>query len=104
MSEINNGLDAKVSALQSEFASLKELIATGFQKAENNFSALKQDVDVTHKKLEALTKAVEELGNNTTVGLDDVGVKIESLTEEIQKIGTVTDYSAQFDNLKSISN
>lgn len=96
-------LEAKVSALHSELTTLKDLIATGFQKVDNNFNVFKQDMSGIHKKIDTLTKSVEALGNTTNEGLEDVGGKIESLTEEISKISAVTRYGDEYNNLKAVN-
>lgn len=95
-------IDAKVNALHNELSTLKELIAAGFQKVDNNFIAFKQDIDGIHKKIESLAKSIEALDNSTSNGLENVGIKIESLTDEISKISTVTRYADEYNNLKAV--
>lgn len=96
-------LEQKVIALTTELNSLRVLISAGLQKVENNFEILHNDTRLIHKRLEVLTKEVENLGSSTNDGFDDVGTKIESLTEEISKIGEVTSYKDQFKNMKGIN-
>jgi len=116
MSEQPN-FEAKLGALSSDLSTLKDLIKAGFQKVENNFEVVKKDVELTHKKIEGLTqriesleKRVEYLSKNlesldvtTSDGFTDVGMKIESLTDEIVKIGAVTSYDQQYKNMQGLN-
>lgn len=117
MSEQSNNFEIRLGALSSEFSGLKELIKTVFQKIEHNFDVVKKDVESIHKKIEVLDKRVEmlterverlatgleSLDTTTNTGFTGVGMKIESLTDEIAKIAIVTSYDEQFKNLKGLN-
>ena len=87
----------------SELHMLKEFIASGFKKVDHNFVVLKKEIDDINKQLDVINKKIEALGNSTSEGLEDVGVKIESLTEEIGKIGAVTKYDQEYKNLRQFN-
>ena len=104
MSEQLIEFENKLSMLSTELSTLRDLIKGGFQKVENNFDVVKKDVESIHKKIEALTKRVEALDTTTSDGLSDVGMKIESLTDEITKIGAVTSYDELYKNMEGFKN
>ena len=97
-------LETKLNTVFSELSTLRELMKAGFQKVENNFDAVKKDLESVHKKIELLTKRVEALDTSTSDGFSGVGMKIESLTEEIARIGAVTSYEEQFRNMEGLKN
>ena len=76
---------------------IKELLSTSFTKVNGNFVSIKKELDILHIK-------VDLLNAKTSDGLDNVGVKIENLTEEIGKINKVTNYEGIINNLNSINN
>jgi archaellum component FlaC len=81
-------LEKTVASLLSEITSLKESVASGFKKVESNF--------------ENLSKKVDDLSSGTTHSLGRVDVKLDSLSDEIKKIGAVTRYESEYENLSSI--
>lgn len=87
----------------AEIQRLKDLLASGFAKADSNFESIKHELSVLHKKVDFLSKKVDLLESTTDEGLEDVGIKLENLTEEITKIGVVTKYDDQFQNLKGFN-
>ncbi len=93
-----------ITMLSTDLKSISESMSAGFQKVQNNFEIMKKEVDTIHKKLDNLTKKVEFLEGSTNDGFDGVGVKLESLSEEIAKIGTVTKYEEEYLNLKGLKN
>ena len=118
-------LETKLNTVFSELSTLRELMKAGFQKVENNFESVKKDlesvhkkiesahkkielvdkkVELVHKKIELLTTRVEALDTSTSDGFTGVGMKIESLTEEIAKIGAITGYDEQFRNMEGLKN
>lgn len=103
-------LETTVKALSGELSALKDLIVESFKKVENNFDVVGKKIDTTSKKvdlnsakIEALTNKLAGLDLTTTDGFQDVGIKLESLTEEIQKISVVTKYTEEWDNLKGMN-
>ncbi len=95
-------LDKQLSGLTHDFKAIKDLLATGLTKVGNNFESIITQINALHKKIDFLTKKVDLLEGTTNVGLEDVGLKLENLTEEITKISVVTRYGEEFDNLKGI--
>lgn len=77
-------------------------MAAGFTKVDTNFGTVQTDLKKLHQQIESLSTQVEALKGDTVGGFQDVGVKIENLTEEIAKIGEVTNYSEQYSNLRII--
>ncbi len=105
-----NTLAAEVATLKDTLSDMRTLILSGLQKVEGNFNVLKNDTAGIHKKIDALTRGVdtmssrvEALDSSTSTGFDDVGGKIVSLSEEISKIGAVTGYAGQYDNMKGLN-
>ncbi len=89
--------------MKDALSNLKDLLLSGLQKVEGNFLVLKNDIEGIHKKIDALARRVEALDTTTSTGLDDVGGKIVSLSEEISKIAVVTGYAGQYDNMKGLN-
>lgn len=103
-------LENTVKALSGELSALKNLIVDSFTKVQSNFQSLSKQIDITNTKVDAnshkidnLTNKLAGLDNTTADGFQDVGIKLESLTEEIQKISVVTKYTEEFDNLKDLN-
>jgi len=97
--EINSDL----SALKKDITAIKDLLTTSLPKIDHNFINIQGQIAQLNQKLEALQLTVMALDKNTDKGLQDVGVKLENLTDEIGKIGQVTNYSDQYNNLKSFN-
>lgn len=93
----------KLEQITKELGELGSAIQAGFTKVDSNFGAVKTQIDALQKKVDNLTKEVEKLKGDTSDGLETVGVKLESLTEEIQKIALVTDYDKQIENLRGFN-
>ena len=104
MEERLSQLENTISVLHSEVTDMRELLGSGFKKVETNFESLKNQVNNLNVSVKVLNVRVEALKGTTNEGFEDVGVKIETLTEEISKIGTVTKYDEYFKNLKDIKN
>lgn len=97
-------LEKSVTAVTKELLELKELLGTGFKKVDSNFDSIKKEIDSLHIKVDVLNKKVDALEGSTTDGLEDVGLKLENLTEEITKISAVTNYDQEFRNMQGLSN
>ena len=95
-------VEQNFTALFAEISSLSAVIGLGFTKVDANFDSVKKEIDILHKKVESLIKKVDSLEGNTNDGFEDVGLKLESLTEEITKISKVTGYDQQFGNMTVI--
>jgi predicted nucleic acid-binding Zn-ribbon protein len=95
-------LEKSVMHLSGELKEIKELIGTGSKKVATNFDSIKKEIDSLHGKVDILNKKVDRLEGNTTDGFEDVGLKLENLTEEISKTSMVTKYDEEFNNLKAI--
>ena len=63
-----------------------------------------REIKLLHQQVDILNKKVDSLKGDTHEGFEDVGLKLENLTEEISKIGKVTNYSEYFENLKALKN
>ena len=99
-----DSLENNVSILAKEMVELRALIGTGFTKVSNNFDSIKKEIDSLHNKIDILNKKVDALEGSTNDGFGEVGLKLENLAEEISKIGEVTSYDEQYQNLKKLSN
>jgi hypothetical protein len=97
-------LEKNLTALTKEMIELKELIGTGFTKVDNNFASTKKEIDSLHNKVDILNKKVDALEGSTTDGFDEVGLKLENLTDEISKISVVTQYDEVLKNLDGLKN
>jgi prophage DNA circulation protein len=113
-------LEDNLSTVSVELVALKSLIASSFMKVEANFSVVSRNLAVIEKNIKTLNFKVDNLDNieksiktlnfkldnldtSTSSGLSEVGTKIESLTEEIIKIGAVTKYDEMFKNQQGLS-
>ncbi len=110
MSDKIESLENIVKHITEELTSLRHTIGDGLKKVESNFDVLVKKVDGTNKKVDINSNKIDLLSNkldgldtSTTDGLSEVGVKLESLTEEIQKISVVTKYTEEYDNLKGLN-
>lgn len=88
--------------MSAEIAGLSQVIELGFTKVEANFESVKREIDNLHKKVETLIRKVDALEGNTNDSFEEVGLKLETLSEEKLKIGTVTEYDQQFGNLSAV--
>lgn len=91
-------LESNLSTVSQELVSLKELIAGGFKKVDTNFLVVEKQLSSLEKKINEINFKVENLDTNTSTGLNDVGNKIESLSDEISKISEVTRYDEMYKN------
>ena len=96
-------LENLISILNKELKDIKDLLGTGFTKVSNNFDSIVIQINTLHRKIDFLTKKVDLLEGTTNVGLEDVGLKLENLTDEITKISVVTRFSEEFENLNRLS-
>ncbi len=96
-------LEGNLVQLTKEIGDLKDLIGSGFLKVTNNFDTVKKEIDSLHKKVDFLHKKVDALEGSTTDGFDGVGVKLDSLSDEISKIGIITKYTEEYNNLKGLN-
>lgn len=104
MEEQIKSLEENLTTLSKELVGLKELIATSFKKVDSNFTVITGKLNTLEKGLKDLNYKVDNLDGNTNKGFTDVGGKIESLTEEIQKISIVTQYDQMYVNQKGLTN
>ena len=88
----------------TELKSLGDLIAKGFTKVDTNFDSIGKEIRQIHAQIDMLNKKIDALKGDTNEGFDDVGLKLENLTEEISKIGKVINYEEYFKNLQLIKN
>ncbi len=93
-------LEKSVAILAKEVTSISELLGAGFKKVESNFDSIKKEIYSLHSKVDILNKKVDNLEGNTTDGFGDVGLKLETLSEEISKIGIITKYDEEYKNLQ----
>jgi len=103
MEERISQLEKLAGTLNQELTNIKELLAHSLTKVDSNFNSIIGQLITLNKKVDFLTKKVDLLEGTTNDGLGDVGVKLENLTEEISKIGVVTQYTEQFENLKGFT-
>lgn len=96
-------MEKRIEILENNFASLshelkeiKELLSTSFTKVDANFASVKKELDTLHLKVDLLKV-------KTSDGLEDVGVKIVNLTDEISKINKVTNYEGMIKNLDGLN-
>ena len=89
-------LEKNFSGLNQELKEIKYLLSTSFKKVDTNFASIKKEIDTLHKKVDILII-------NTSDGLDNVGVKIENLADEITKINKVTNYESINKNLENFN-
>ncbi len=94
--------EASVASISAELKNIGELIGAGFKKVDTNFDSIGREIKQLHGEIAVLNKKVDLLKGETTDGLEDVGLKLENLTEEISKIGTVTRYGEEFKNMQAI--
>lgn len=95
-------IENNLSVLAKEIVELRTLIGTGFTKVSNNFDSIKKEIDSLHNKIDILNKKVDALEGSTNDGFGEVGLKLENLADEISKIGEVTSYDEQYQNLRRI--
>lgn len=109
-------LEKTVASLVSEMNTLKESVASGFKKVESNFEKVEDNfknlskkvdelssgVDQLRSGLGQLSSGVDDLSSGTTNNFGKVDVKLDSLADEIKKIGEVTRYESEYENLSSI--
>lgn len=104
MEEQIKSLENNINTLSKELVELKELIASSFKKVDSNFNIVTSKLSTLEKKVGELNYKIDNLDGNTNKGFNDVGGKIETLTEEIQKISEVTKYDEMYKNQKGLSN
>lgn len=102
MDEKIASLENNLSTLSQEVVEIKELIRAGFTKVANNFTSIKNEIDTLHNKVDSLNIKINALKGDTNTGFGEVGLKLENLTDEISKIGIVTNYDKQYQNFKGI--
>jgi predicted nuclease with TOPRIM domain len=69
--------------------------ASAFKKIDSNFESINQRLDAITTEVVLLKKTASE----TLGGVDHVSGKIDLLTQEVQKIQKVSNYSEEYDNL-----
>jgi archaellum component FlaC len=104
MQEQITALETAVTTLSKELKETLDTISSGFKKVDNNFDSVKKEINSLHSKIDALHSKVEALKGDTKEGFGTVGMQLENLTEEITKIGKVTNYDEVLKNLHSIKN
>ena len=97
-------LESSISAIAGDLRAVKDTIAAGFTKVNANFAVVGREIKLLHQQVDILNKKVDSLKGDTHEGFEDVGLKLENLTEEISKTGKVTNYSEYFENLKALKN
>jgi len=103
MNEQIDGLEKNITHISQELKSLSDLIGTGFTKVDTNFNSIKNEINTLNTKIDLLTKKVDLLKGSTNEGFEDVGLKLENLTEEITKIGMEVVKIKDIDLQKEIS-
>jgi len=103
MEERISSIEAKIEGFAAEIRSLGEIISKSFTKVDNNFDSIGKQFLNLRNQVEILNKKVDQLQGATHEGFDGVGEKLESLTDEIKKIASVTGYDEQFSNLKGLN-
>jgi len=88
MEERIASLEVSITNLTNELKALKDSIGSGFGKVEGNFEVISQKID--------------DLGGSTDKNFKGVNSQLQTLQEEISKIGTVTQYGEQYNNLTAI--
>lgn len=96
-------IETKLDSFSVEIRSLGEIISKSFSKVDHNFDAISKQIKGLFTQCEVLNIKLDELKGETTDGLGDVGTKLENLTEEIKKIGAVTGYDQQFENMQGFN-
>ena len=104
MEEKIANLEANLATVSKELVSLKELIAASFTKVDANFGVVSKNLVSLEKQIKELNFKLQNLDSTTASGLNEVGNKIESLTEEISKTGAVTKYDEMFKNQQGLRN
>lgn len=102
MEERFQKIERSVQELTLELHSVGDLIAAGFTKVNTNFESISKEIKNLHNQIEIINKKIDQLQGNTTEGLQNVGLRLETLTEEISKISVVTKYGDYYDNMKAI--
>lgn len=97
-------LETTVTSITEELVSLRHLLVTGLQKVDNNFEKLGKEINHLNGHVTELHQKVDLLRGDTNESLKSVDVTLEKLTEEIVKIGTVTNYEEYFKNMKALRN
>ncbi len=96
-------MERLIVALSCELKSLGEVISHGFVKANSNFESIEREVGSIRRELERLNCKVDQLKGETNDGFGVVGMKLETLTEEITKIGKVTGYEDAIKNAEGLN-
>lgn len=96
-------LEKSVLAIDAEIKAVGQAITAGFKKTDTNFEHIVKEIASIHRDLDRLNKKVDDLKGDTHDGFEDVGMKLENLTDEIVKIGKVTGYDETFENLKGLN-
>lgn len=96
-------IQKEVQNLNGEFSTLVQLVVSSLNKINGNFEFLNKKIDAIEGNIEEIKKSVKDLQGATSDGFVDVGGKLENLSDEISKIGKVTNYQAEWVNLKAIS-
>ncbi len=99
-----NSLESNLVTLSKELVEFKELIAASFKKVDNNFTVMNQKLSILDRKANELNFKIDNLDGSTSKGFTEVGGKIETLTEEIQKISVVTQYDEMYRNQQGLKN
>ena len=112
-----DALENTVTEIKVKLESFGELVTAGFKKVDINFESIGTEIkgmnsrlmDVDSKiehmdsKIDCLDKKVDLLKCDTTEGFKAVNAKIEMLTDQVVKIGKVTNYVEYYNNLKVIN-
>lgn len=96
-------LEQSVKALNTELKELGEAISQGFSKTNSNFDNVSKQLLNLRQQLDLANKSIDYLKGETSEGFNEVGVKLETLTDEINKIGKVTGYDGMLENLKGFN-
>lgn len=109
MEEKIQSIEAKLSILNEEINALSKHILTGFTKVENNFETIRKELNQLNSRYDNIGSSVDEIKKTlqslegaTNEGFVTVEFKLETLTDEISKIGAVTNYDDHFTNMKAI--
>jgi len=98
MEEKVMGVEKKLDLLNKEFHEFKELTVSVLTKINSNFSIVVEKLAELDGRVSELSSKLDRLDDTTSLGLSNVGNRIESLTDEIAKISKVTGYDEIFNN------
>lgn len=91
-------LESNLSKLLNEIVELKELFDSNFKKIDSNFQFINGQLAFLENDLKELNIKVGNLESIMSKRFYEVGGKIETLTEDIQKNSALTLYFEMYNN------